>query len=258
MRRKPDPMLETLPAGVNWEPSPIFDFSRSPRLWGLPDTLRHIIVAHLVSSYGGLQEEGRTVSMLDAACGFAEQYHLLKTNRMGAGTRLHYTGIDVDPRKRLRALSYYPDLDYRLGDLTTEFLTLAGPAARYDIIVSTETLEHFKQEDGIQFLENCMSLLAPGGSFILTVPNPNLHRDNKWHLYEWPRAELAQFVAGHEDWVVRDKFDLKIDTRTIKAALGLPPETGRRIPNELLRGAMAGVGEGTVMVYVLGRGGERA
>lgn len=242
-----------LPAGVNWEPSPIYDFSKSPRLWGMPDMLRHFIVAHLVSVYGGLMERDRRVRLLDVACGFGEQYHLLKTNRMGAGTRLVYTGVDVDPRKRERALTYYPQLDFRLGDLTTDFdtLTMGEP---YDVIVSTETLEHLRREDGARFLEGCMRRLAPGGHFILTCPNPNLRRDNPWHLYEWPREELAQFIATHADWTVVDQFDLKIGARHIKEAVALPPQTSRRVPNELLRGALVGVGPGTVMAYVLTNG----
>lgn len=219
----------------------------------MPDMLRHFIVAHLVNVYGKLQEENRLVRILDVACGFGEQLHILKTNRVGAGTRLAYTGLDVDPRKRARAVELNPSIDYRLGDITTSFWSMVD--RRYDVVISTETLEHLRKEDGQKFLENCMSVVAPGGHMILTCPNPNLHRDNPWHLYEWPREELAAFITAHKTWEVVDQFDIKIPSRDIKKVVNLPAKTGMRVPNELLRGAIAGVAPGTVMIYVLTHNG---
>jgi 2-polyprenyl-3-methyl-5-hydroxy-6-metoxy-1,4-benzoquinol methylase len=114
-------------------------------------------------------------------------------------------------------------------------------------VISTETLEHLVKEDGGKFLENCISVTKPDGMMILTSPNPNLKRENEWHLYEWPEIELSKFIADH-GWTVVDKFDMKCPTREIRKVINVPQ---CRIPNELMRGAFVGLVPGSVMIYVL-------
>ena len=243
-------------AGINWEDSPLFDFARSPRLSLFPDLCRLLNVGWLALHYAGVIKEEKKIKLLDAACGFGELNRIIKSQRIAKGARVQYIGIDIDPRKIKRAEEMMKTGDFRLlpmQEITSlvRGLSVGQPADRdlFDVIVSTESLEHINREAGIRFLADCADILRVGGHFIITCPTPAIHRDNEWHLHEWEVEELTIELAKLPFEVV-DQFFMKSPVRI----LGIPPTIRSRVPNEMLRGVLSpGAADGSVQVWVLRR-----
>lgn len=240
-----------LPPGVNWENSPIHDFSRFPTFTAFPDMARLLQVGYMCMCYGGWYNEGTQIRLLDVAAGMGELCKVIRNQRPAAGVRWTYTGVDVDPRKHSRALEECgKDLDYRIADITRDLLKVCPPSEPFDIIASTEFLEHITKPDGEKFLFECMKLLKPGGHFILTSANPNLRRNNQWHIYEWPPEELRAYIDS-QGWNIVDWFYMKAGIRDLRPKIGTEIKENR-VPNELVRGVMSSLADtGSVTVVIL-------
>ena len=243
--------IEALPAGVSWENSPLFDFGMHPKLSAFPDLCRILQVGWLAIQYSEVGTLPKQVSILDAACGFGELYSFFRSQRLAKDARIKYVGVEVDPRKEERSKKLMPSIDFRRG-LVGDLLEIIGDE-RFDIVCSTETLEHLEKQDGEVFLKDCMKALKPGGFFILTVPSPALRRDNPWHLHEWERPELLSFIEDN-GWEVMDIFSMKSTVRLLPDEIR--KNTTKRVPNEMLRGVLSPMlPEGSITVAVL-RAGE--
>jgi len=69
-------------------------------------------------------------------------------------------------------------------------------SASFDLIVSNSTLDHFRNKIDIQnALEELWRILAPGGTFILTMDNKSNWSDPFFRL--WIRLGLAPYFSGH-------------------------------------------------------------
>lgn len=240
-----------LPDGVSHEKSPLLDFSMHPRLQMLPDMIRLVIVYHLIRTYLEIESPEKSVSVLDAGCGYGEIYNLLMKNYRGKGTKISYTGVDVDPKKLERARSLFPNGQFVEANFEAKDWEMEEGIDRgYDAIVSTEVLEHLRKKDGIRYLETCQALLCKGGYLFLTSPDPKIKRDNPWHLYEWPHQELTDQLKS-QNFKIVDRFFLKSPVRLIESDLKIEGKRNR-IPNELFRSVMSVfAGDGSVHVYVL-------
>ena len=77
-------------------------------------------------------------------------------------------GVDASLSGIAIAQRAYPGISFRVGDVTSDFEKL-GPAAEYfDVVLSTEVIEHVYAPR--QLAANAYKALRPGGEFIVTTP----------------------------------------------------------------------------------------
>lgn len=188
------------PPGVTLtEKSPLFDLSRSP--WMLfQATQRQFIVAHNVMKWAGMaptafntrNNQGRRYSVLDAACGYGEQFTLLQEARKVKGMKLDYVGVElhrykVEVAKRLRrTIQVYAMNVLDIRELKEQ---------PFDVVISSETIEHLTFEDGVEYYNAMVDVMRPGGILVMTAPTPLYGQGKRpYHLHEWPMAELIELV----------------------------------------------------------------
>ena len=99
-------------------------------------------------------------------------------------------GIDPVPAAIERARVLFPNLNVRLADSAN--LISEGLEAQFDLIVSSEVIEHVVGTQKESFLRDIYRLLKPGGFAILTTPRGEL-----WKL--WSRTEQEEQPV--EEWV---------------------------------------------------------
>ena len=236
-----------LPMGTSWEESPVLDFSKDPRMSLLPDLFRHMCIGYMAFKYSGLEVEDNYVRILDAGCGYGEQYSIITHMRKARGCIIDYIGLDVDPRKKERADKLFPNIDFRLHDLTKDFGLVIGQE-KFDVVLSSEVLEHLEKEDGIFYLNQCMEHLVDGGTMILTTPNEHRRDENPWHLYEWDYAELREHIV-EQGWTILDEFYLKPNVASVQTEFALQ-KRNMRMPNEVMRAVLFGDAPGAQSVFV--------
>lgn len=137
--------------------------------------------------------------VVDCACGTGYGSHALA--RAGAESVL---GVDRNRRRVAYARRRFrrPGLEFAVGDCNA----LELPAATFDLIVSSNTLEHLPSP--LPFLESAAGGLAPGGCLMVTVP-PVLseadlrdHATNRYHASPLSvRAWSELFTA--QGWTFR-------------------------------------------------------
>ncbi|OHB63956.1 MAG: hypothetical protein A2Y77_10130 [Planctomycetes bacterium RBG_13_62_9] len=82
------------------------------------------------------QTSGAAISVLEVACGSANDYRFLP--RCGLAPFLNYTGIDIAARNIANAKRHYPNVDFRVQSI----LTTAFPDASYDSLYCHDLIEH--------------------------------------------------------------------------------------------------------------------
>jgi len=208
---RPKKVTPDYPPGVSvGELSPLFDFSRKPWLV-LAATLRQLIVAHNILKWTKTaanwanRETGRHLRVLDAACGYGEQYTLLRDARRTKGTSFTYIGVELDQEKVAVARLLRRNIDVREMDVLNISSLDEEP---FDVVISADTLEHLTKPDGIDYFQQLVDAVATNGIIVMTVPTPNHHnKTHKYHLYEWSRGELLNLVED-SGLLILDEFTL--------------------------------------------------
>jgi 2-polyprenyl-3-methyl-5-hydroxy-6-metoxy-1,4-benzoquinol methylase len=101
--------------------------------------------------------------ILEIGCGFG----VLSRELSRFGTT---TGMDLSPKGIAIAQRLNPELAFFSGDaLTYEFRENS-----YDIVISSEVIEHIPKESHQHFINVIAKILRPGGFLILTTPNKKL------------------------------------------------------------------------------------
>jgi SAM-dependent methyltransferase len=103
---------------------------------------------------------GPAARVLDAGCGSGLTCHLLA--RRGCAV----TGADLDEAEVAFARELTPAGRFLVADL--ERLELGE---RFDVVLCSETLEHFTREAQARVLERLAAHVAPGGRLVLTFPS---------------------------------------------------------------------------------------
>jgi SAM-dependent methyltransferase len=86
------------------------------------------------------QHTGPTISVLEAACGSANDYRFF--DRCGLAPLLRYTGIDIALKNIANARRRYPKVDFRVQSiLPTDF-----PDASFDCVFCHDLIEHLSPE----------------------------------------------------------------------------------------------------------------
>lgn len=99
------------------------------------------------------------------------------------------TGLDPLDASIVRARELFPDLNWITG--TTSDLIEAGEPA-FDLIVSSEVVEHVPDAEKSRFLADVYRLTVPGGYVVLTTPRGEL----------WPAwLEREGNLQPVEDWL---------------------------------------------------------
>lgn len=255
-----------MPPGVNFDGSPLYEFTRDPR-WSLfPQTLRHAMLAHMIIRRSGIDKRKRSLKVLDCAAGYAELFHWLKKAMFAPGSRLDYTGVDCDPRKAAnvgyRWQSIKPQtrrqIRYLLCDIRWQLPATIGSLAPFDFVISSETIEHFTKREGVALMRELFRLTKPGGTLIFTIPIPpkTCTHDQRFHLYEWPEDELRSFLEGEQNIEIEDWRYMKPTLADCKEAFSkLEIERALElVPGDLLRSVLAGFMQtGNINVPILRR-----
>jgi 2-polyprenyl-3-methyl-5-hydroxy-6-metoxy-1,4-benzoquinol methylase len=129
-------------------------------------------------------------SVVDVGCGSGELIRALATRLDGARV---FAGIDYARSGIERAGTAFPGARWIVADLYTfEPSDLFG-AARFDLVLCTEVLEHL--DDPGRALDLLERLCAPSGRVLITVPDGAL---DAWtgHVNFWTEDELARYLAG--------------------------------------------------------------
>lgn len=125
---------------------------------GVSATLRRRQVISFVKQY----TLGVNLKILDLGCG--QGYLSEALARFGS-----VTGVDLAEETIERNKERFPQLNFVCGDVTAP--ALPQTLSRYDLIISSEVIEHLNIMNREQFLGNVYALLRPQGLFILTTPN---------------------------------------------------------------------------------------
>jgi SAM-dependent methyltransferase len=116
-------------------------------------------VRPVVMSY--LEDVPVGASVLDLGCGTGE---LLASM---ADRQWQRTGVDMSTQGIQLARQAHPDITFVEADATGDLKSLIGEGT-FDIVVSTETLEHVTLPR--LFVKNAYEALKPGGRLVLSVP----------------------------------------------------------------------------------------
>lgn len=134
-----------------------------------------------------LTHENDTV--LDAASGSGYGAQIL------AQRVANVIGLEISDHALTYARSHHslPNVEYHHADLN---YSIPLPDAYFDKIVSFETLEHVKDQEGL--LAEFRRLLKPGGLAILSTPDRDVRTfRNRFHVHELSRREFVRLVAIH-------------------------------------------------------------
>jgi len=99
--------------------------------------------------------------VLDAGCGSGVLCRLLSDK----GCQV--TGLDLVPARVAWCKKLTPEGEFHSGDLRTFQLH-----QKFDVVVCSEVLEHFRSKDRNVALQNLAQHVEPGGLLIVTVPSP--------------------------------------------------------------------------------------
>ena len=103
--------------------------------------------------------------------------------------------VGVDLGDVSRAKERYPHCEF----LSADILNWDHPQAAFDLVVSSEVLEHIPYGSQEKYLQIAYRVLEPGGSFILTTPN-------KATMDAMPGGGRSYSNQPIEDWVDRQRL----------------------------------------------------
>lgn len=153
---------------------------------------RHEVVYEWVSRRIDARTPAAAERVLDAGCG--EGYGADRLTRELGRTVI---GLDYDAATTAHARGRY-GLPVARGNL------VQLPFARrvFDAVVSLQTVEHLWDQPA--FVRECLRVLAPGGTLVLSTPNRlTFPPGNICHARELTAAELADLLAPADTGVVR-------------------------------------------------------
>ncbi|MFB3918016.1 MAG: class I SAM-dependent methyltransferase [Terriglobales bacterium] len=135
------------------------------------------------------REYCRDKDVLDIASGEGYGSALL------AQTARSVVGVEVDSRTVEHARRAYEGPKYLVGNATC--IPIGDTSV--DVVVSFETLEHFREHDA--FLNEVRRVLRPGGLLIISTPDRDLYFPpngvNEYHLKELTRAEFETLLKRY-------------------------------------------------------------
>jgi 2-polyprenyl-3-methyl-5-hydroxy-6-metoxy-1,4-benzoquinol methylase len=150
-----------------------------------------------------LPEQSET--MLDVGCGPINSLYPYANKAMFV-TCVDWKLLSIDP------------IPSNLECIEGDFTKLELPLNCYDTIIAIDVFEHILLEDEFSFVNKCISLLKPGGTLIISVPNkgtfswldpyqikPAIHR-LLWHLGIYKRIHngSCDIRKGHKHYTAEE------------------------------------------------------
>lgn len=187
-------------------------FWRSPR-WGgvVPNRDEQSRLSAVTLVLDGC-DLGARARILDLGCGRGWLTRALSEYGDVLGTDVVAASVD-------RARELFPDLRFQQTDIAG-LIESKGPGS-FDLVVSSEVLEHVKGEEKHAFVSGIHRLLAPGGYAILTTPRGEL-----WE--QWRRSR--DWKQPVEEWISEDDLDrmatgigFRVERRTRAHVYGITP-----------------------------------
>jgi 2-polyprenyl-3-methyl-5-hydroxy-6-metoxy-1,4-benzoquinol methylase len=136
--------------------------------------------------------EERFASVVDAGCGSGE---LLAAIARRCGGDVELAGFDHAANGIARARALVPD-----ARLAVAAIDEPPFAARFDLVVCTEVLEHLQDPDAA--LRALDTLRAGGGRLVVTVPDGE-QDDFAGHVHFWSQHDLRRLLERHGDVEIR-------------------------------------------------------
>lgn len=132
-------------------------------------------------------------SVLDIACGPGLLCAKIKQRRPATQvTGVDFSAITIQQaQQRDRAL----DIQYQCLDITRDLPTLRR---QFDVVCMCEILEHLDEPERV--VADALSLLKPGGRFILTCPHDDGIPDPE-HVRQWGHDEVFHLLAPYSDTI---------------------------------------------------------
>lgn len=128
---------------------------------GICRHLHSVRIAHIIDTLGAVHsEQSPSFRLLDAGCGDG----IITKRIRDSFPHAHIEAVDADPERLVRARSYCPEVNYREGDVTN----LPYAESSFQVVLCHHVVEHVKRD--VQVLRECYRVLAPGGLFILGIP----------------------------------------------------------------------------------------
>jgi SAM-dependent methyltransferase len=154
--------------------------------------------------------KSKTAAILDIGCGFGQM--LLRIREKGYSNLM---GVDIGLESKQFCQSKGLIVE-QIGSIQ-EFA--ASNHGKFDLILMSHVLEHIPKEQTIETLQSIKSLLAPGGSYIVMVPNAQSNTGPYW-MYEDFTHHLL-FTAGSLIYVLKSAGFEQIEFLDPKCLAGL-------------------------------------
>lgn len=152
----------------------------------------------------------KSAPILDVGCGFGQMLIRLKE----AGYT-HCKGIDIGNESV--GFCQQAGLDVVQIQSIREFS--AANQGQFKLILMSHVLEHIPKEEVIENLQSIRKMLAPGGAFIVMVPNAQSATGVYWMYEDYTHYQL--FTAGSLIYVLKSAGFESIDFLDPKCLKGL-------------------------------------
>jgi len=128
---------------------------------GVSQVLRRRQIIQFIRKY----TPGVELALLELGCG--KGFLTEAISKFGQATGIDFAAKTIEQNKQRS-----PHLEFVWGDITDPLLP--QHLIQYDVVVSSEVIEHIEIAKRAQFLQNVDALLRPGGVVILTTPNKDV------------------------------------------------------------------------------------
>lgn len=139
-----------------------------------------------------------SLKILEVGCGHGYLTYALNNSGFDA------TGLDVSSKAIESAKSNFGD-KFICADLTSYVLS---SNEKYDLVIATEVIEHVNEP--VQFIENCLNLLKPGGKILITTPSKDFFVQKAIWFTDLPPVHLFWLSKNSFD-AIADKLKLKLE-----------------------------------------------
>ncbi|MGZ9675101.1 class I SAM-dependent methyltransferase [Flavobacterium sp. GNP001] len=182
-------------------------------LWNKPfpnkeELLRWHIIKDFIET---VESDQKKIKILDLGCGRGWLTHLMSN---------HGEVLGVEPVKEVffHAKKLFPDIKFKCG--TTKDL-IKKYKDNFDLIVSSEVIEHIPDSEKVTFIKDIYKLLNKKGYLILTTPRKEVQKE--WCSFTSPDQPV-------EDWLTEKEVEgLMFGENFIVKKLeryGIPPISG--------------------------------
>lgn len=159
-----------------------------PSLINLDETYRWNVLESVLKKIVA-ESRSHKLNILDFGCG--RGWLSQKLTAFG-----NVTGVDLSPDSVKRAAGFFPDVTFKVIN-AAEPVGSQLPAGSFDIIVSSEVIEHVLNQE--EYINNIYALLKPGGYLVMTTPNASWFN---YHFYK----ERNSWKQPVELWLSKERI----------------------------------------------------